>query len=223
MAERLAPYGMCEYVETDDGAELFIETYTSPATVVLVGGGHISKAIAPLAKMLELRLYVVDDRREFANKERFQEAESVAVADYANCLDSFPITKNTAVIVATRGHNFDDVALEAAVRSPAGYVGLVGSQRKVILIYEELLKRGVPLERIREVHSPIGLDIRARTPEEIAISIMAEVVQWRLGGTGTPMKLPERRLMRIYNKVQKGLTKPAAAKTEEKVVQPIRR
>jgi len=222
-AERLAPYGKCEHVETDDGAELFVEAYTSPATVVLIGGGHISKAVAPLAKMLELRLYVVDDRREFANKDRFPNAESVAVADYASCLDSFPITPNTAVIVATRGHNFDDVALEAAIRSPAGYVGLVGSQRKVILIYEELLKRGVSLERIREIHSPIGLDIRARTPEEIAISIMAEVVQWRLGGTGTPMKLPEKQLMRIYNKAQKDRAKSASVKTGDKVVQPIRR
>ena len=202
-AKRLAAHGQCEHVLTSDGTELFVEAYTSPATVVLMGGGHIAKAVAPLAKMLQFRLFVLDDRREFANKERFREAEEVAVDDYAHGLDNFPITPNTAIIIATRGHNFDDLALEAAARSPAGYVGLVGSQRKVILIYEELLKRGVPLERIREIHSPIGLDIRARTPEEIAISIMAEVVRFRLGGTGQAMKLSEKQLMRIYDKVQK--------------------
>jgi len=209
-AKRLAPYGKCEHVLTNDGTELFVEAYTSPATIVLMGGGHIAKALAPLAKMLEFRLFVLDDRREFANKERFPEAEEVAVADYVYGLDNFPITTNTAIIIATRGHNFDDLALEAAARSPAGYVGLVGSQRKVILIYEELLKRGVSLERIREIHSPIGLDIRARTPAEIAISIMAEVIQFRLGGMGQAMKLPEKQLMRIHDKVQKAQAQAAA-------------
>ncbi len=200
-AQRLFDYGKCEHVVASDGAELFVEAYTSPATVVLMGGGHISRAVAPLVKTLGFRLFVLDDRQEFANKERFPGAEEVAVADYAHGLDKFPITTNTAIVIATRGHNFDDVALEAAARSPAGYVGLVGSQRKVILIYEQLIKRGVPLERLREIHSPIGLDISARTPEEIAISIAAEILQFRLGGTGQTMKLPERQLMRIYNKV----------------------
>ncbi|MDO8749772.1 MAG: XdhC family protein [Dehalococcoidia bacterium] len=209
-AKRLATYGECEHVVTSDGTELFVEAYTSPPTVVLMGGGHIAKALAPLAKMLQFRLFVLDDRPEFANQERFPEAEAVAVAGYSGGLDSFPITKNTAIIIATRGHNFDDLALEMAVRSPAGYVGLVGSQRKVILIYQELLKRGVSLERMREIHSPIGLDIRARTPEEIAISIMAELVQFRLGGTGQSMKLPEKQLMRVYNKVLKTQAKVAA-------------
>lgn len=209
-AKRLAAYGQCEHVRTKDVTELFVEAYTSPATVMLMGGGHIARAVASLARMLQYRLFVVDDRPEFANEERFPEAEKVAVADYARGLDGFAITSNTAIVVATRGHNFDDVALEAAARSPAGYVGLIGSRRKVILIYEDLLKRGVPLERLREVHAPIGLDIKARTPEEIAISIMAEIVQFRLGGTGRAMKLQEKQLMRIYDKVQKAQARAAA-------------
>ena len=201
--QRLMDYGLCEHVVTQDGSELFVEAYTSPASLVLMGGGHISKALALLAKMLRFRLFVLDDRREFASKERFPDAEDVAVADYATGLDQFLITPNTAIVIATRGHNFDDVALESAVRSPAGYVGLVGSQRKVILVYEELIKRGIPMERLQAIRSPIGLDIHARTPEEIAISIMAEVVQFRLGGTGQQMKLPQRQLKRIYDRVQK--------------------
>ena len=219
----LAPYGKCDQVLTSDGTELFVEAYTAPATIVLLGGGHIAKAVAPLAQALGFRLYVVDDRQEFANKERFPEAEEVAVADYATGLRRFPVTKNTAIVIATRGHNFDDVALESAARSPAGYVGLVGSQRKVILIYEQLLKRGVPLERMREIHSPIGLDIRARTPMEIAVSIMAEIIQQRLGGTGQTMKLPEQQLMRVYRKVQTEQAGGATVETPDmEGVQPLR-
>ncbi len=211
-AGRLADYGQCEHVVAADGVELFVEGYTSPATLVLVGGGHIARAVAPLAKSLGLRLFVLDDRQEFANKERFPEAEEVAVGSYADGLSQFPVTKNTAVVVVTRGHNFDDVALESAARSPAGYVGLMGSQRKVLLIFEQLLKRGVPMERIREIHAPIGLDIHARTPEEIAVSIMAEVIQWRLGGTGQAMNLSDKQLQRMHHRVT-GEKAPATALT----------
>ena len=200
-ARELMEQGKCAHVATESGDELFIEAYTSPATLILMGGGHISKSVAPLAKMLGLRLFVLDDRREFANTERFPDAEAVAVAGYAHGLENFPITKNTAIVIATRGHNFDDLALESAARSPAGYVGLVGSKRKVILIYEELLKRGLPLERIENIHAPIGMDIKARTPAEIAISIMAEVIQWRLGGSGEPMMLPKKYLRNLAEKV----------------------
>ena len=209
-AKRLAAHGQCEHVVASDGTELFVEAYTSPATLVLMGGGHIARALAPLAKTLQYRLFVVDDRPEFANKERFPEAEEVAVADYAHGLDSFTITRNAAIVVATRGHSFDDVAVEEAARSPAGYVGLLGSRRKVILIFEELLRRGIPLERVKEIHSPIGLDIRARTPEEIAVSVMAEIIQFHLGGTGRVMKLPEKQLMRVYDRVQKEQAKASA-------------
>jgi len=95
-------------------------------------------------------------------------------------------------VVATRGHRYDDLALEAAARTPARYVGLVGSRRKTILIFHELLKRGIPIERVRELRGPIGLDIGALTPEEIAVSIMAEITMARLGGTGKPLRLEER-------------------------------
>ena len=201
-AQELMEQGKCAHVTTQSGDELFIEAYTSPATLILMGGGHISKSVAPLAKMLGLRLFVLDDRREFANTERFPDAEAVAVAGYAHGLENFPITKNTAIVIATRGHNFDDLALESAARSDAGYVGLVGSKRKVILIYEELLKRDLPLETIEKIHAPIGIDIKARTPAEIAISIMAEVVQWRLGGNGQSMMLPKKYLRNLAEKVQ---------------------
>ena len=197
----LTDYGRVESLVTQDGAVVFMEGYTTPAAVIIAGGGHIGKSLAPLVKMLGMRLHVVDDRPEFANKDRFPEAESVVVADYAEGLKQLDIRPNSAVIVATRGHREDDRALEAGARSHAGYVGLVGSRRKTILIYEELLKNGVPLERIKAIHSPIGLDIGAKTPEEIALSIVAEIVAFREGRSGKTMTMEGRYLDKVAQKV----------------------
>ena len=203
-ARRVADLGKNEFVEAPDGTGLFAEGFTTPPTLVLMGGGHIAKATAPLARTLGFRVYVVDDRPQFANQERFPEAEATIVADFAEGLAQVPVNVNTYIVVATRGHRQDDMALEAAVRTPARYVGLVGSRRKTIMIYRELLRHGVPPERLREVHAPIGLDIGALTPEEIALSIMAEVVMTRLGGTGRPMKLEERLIARAMEQAAAG-------------------
>lgn len=197
----LADYGRIKQLVTRDGSEVFMEGYTTPPAVIIAGGGHIGKALAPLVKMLGLRLHVVDDRPEFASKERFPEADSVIVADYAEGLNQLDIRPNSAVVVATRGHREDDLALEAAVRSPAGYVGLVGSRRKTILIHQELLKHGIPLEKLKTVHAPIGLDIGAKTPEEIALSIVSEIVAFREGRSGKPMTMEARYLQKMAQKV----------------------
>ena len=133
--------------------------------------------------------------------ERFPEADRVVALRPEEALPTLPINANTFIVVATRGHRFDNVALEAAARTPAKYVGLMGSRRKTILIYEDLMRSGLPMERIREIRSPIGLDIRGRTPEEIAVSIVAEMLMFRLGGTGEPMKLDDWRIDRIRTKV----------------------
>ncbi|MBI2855416.1 MAG: XdhC family protein [Chloroflexi bacterium] len=205
----LMDYGRVKSLRTQDGAQVFLEGYTTPASVVIAGGGHIGKSLAPLVKMLGLRLYVVDDRPEFANKVRFPQADGVVVAEYHEGLKQLDIRPNTAVIVATRGHREDDLALEAAARSPAGYVGLVGSRRKTILIYQELLKNGLPLERIQAIHAPIGLDIGAKTPEEIAVSIVSEIVAFREGRPGKPMAIEGRYIQRVADKVAKKVGVPA--------------
>jgi xanthine dehydrogenase accessory factor len=157
-----------------------------------MGGGHISKALAALAQPLGYQFHIVDDRQEFANAERFPGAVSTIVADYDVGLQDIPMNANTAVVVATRGHKYDDMAAEAAVRSPAGYVGILGSKRKNLLIYEELFRKGIPEERIRAVRAPVGLDLGGRTPEEIALSIMAEIVAVRLDGSGASLQMDER-------------------------------
>ena len=197
----LMVHGRNEYVTVESGDEYFIEAYTSPPQLVICGGGHVAKAIAPLAKNVGFRLFVTDDREEFANIERFPEADDVVALRPEEALPTLPINANTFIVVATRGHRFDNVALEAAARTPAKYVGLMGSRRKTILIYEDLMRSGLPMERIREIRSPIGLDIRGRTPEEIAVSIVAEMLMFRLGGTGEPMKLDDWRIDRIRAKV----------------------
>jgi len=201
-AHELMALGKNEYVTSRSGAEYFIEAYTTPPQLVLCGGGHVAKAIAPLAKTLGFRVFITDDREEFAGKERFPEADILVVDKPEHALPQLPVNQNTFIVVATRGHRFDNVALAAAARTPARFVGLMGSKRKVILIYEDLMRSGVPIERIREIRSPVGLDIHARTPEEIALSVMAEVLMFRLGGTGRSMKLEDRHVDRIRDKVQ---------------------
>ena len=201
LALEAVPLGRSLRIATDDGDEVFIQGFTAPASLVLIGGGHVNLAVARIAQMLGFHIMVTDDRREFANKERFPMAEEVAVAPYDRGLEAFPITPNTAIVVATRGHRFDDNALEEAARSSASYVGLIGSKRKTIMVYESLLKRGIPLERVRSIHAPIGLDLGGRMPEEIAVSIMAELVAFRNGHSGGAMKLDDKQIDRLVKKV----------------------
>ena len=205
LAQELMVHGKCEFATAENGAEYFVEAYTTPPRLVICGGGHVSKAIAPVAKTLGFQVYITDDREEFANKERFPEADGVVALKPEDALPQLPINANTFIVVATRGHRFDNVALEAAARTPAKYVGLMGSKRKTILIYEDLARTGLPVERIKEIRSPIGLDIHARTPQEIAVSIMAEALMFRLGGTGLPMKLDEQRIDRIIDKTRESV------------------
>ena len=208
-AFELMVHGRNEYVTTPTGSEYFIEAYTTPPQLVICGGGHVSRALASLAKPLEFRLFITDDREEFANQTRFPEADIVVNEKPEEALPTLPINPNTFIVVATRGHRYDNTALLAAAKTPAKYVGLMGSKRKTILIYEDLMRGELTLERIREIRSPIGLDIRARTPEEIAISIMSEILMFRLGGSGSPMKLDDSQLERIEKKVAETPNQPS--------------
>ena len=202
-ANRVMSLGKADHVVTADGDELYVAGFTSPATIVLVGGGHVNLQVAKIAQMLGFRVFVTDDRPEFANRERFTMAQQTNVAPYDKGLDAFHITKNTAIVIGSRGHHFDDLATEAAVRTPATYVGLLGSKRKTVMIYEALLKRGISPERLKEVHSPIGLDLGGRSPEEIAVSVMAEIVAFRHDRPGGAMKVDEAQIDRIVAKLAK--------------------
>ena len=188
-AHRIAQIGNTESISTEDGTEIFVEGFTTPPTLVMVGGGHVGKATADLANNLGYRVYLVDDRPEFCNEERFPYAEQTVVTPYEQWADHLSINVNSYVVVATRGHRYDDMALESALKTRARYIGLLGSRRKTLMIYRRLIEQGVTKERIKEVYAPIGLNIGALTPEEIAVSIMSEVIMVRRGGEGGRMTM----------------------------------
>ena len=190
-ARKLMAMGKNDYVTAESGDEYFVEAYTTPPTLVLAGGGHVSKAISNIAASLGFRIFIIDDREEFSNPDRFPEAEQTVVSDYGSAFEKLPIGTNSFVVIATRGHRYDASATASAMRTPASYVGLLGSKRKTILIFEELFAEGFTMEEVQSVRSPIGLKISARTPEEIALSIMAEIVGFRLGGEGGTLKLDQ--------------------------------
>ncbi|MEE9285576.1 MAG: XdhC/CoxI family protein [Dehalococcoidia bacterium] len=196
VAQELMPKGREWWVESPDGATIYVETFTNPNTVVIAGGGHVGKAIYTIAKLLGFKVIIVDDRPEFANAERFPEADQIVIDDFDKGLRSLDLTLNSYVIVATRGHKLDDVALMEAARSNAGYVGLLGSRRKAVMIFRDLLRQGISEERVREIHAPVGLDLGGRTPDEIALSIMAEIVAVKHGRHGGPMTVEEKVLQK---------------------------
>jgi xanthine dehydrogenase accessory factor len=190
LATRLleAPRPKSALVKLPGGAEAFADVFIEPPEVVIVGAGHVGLAVARVASTLGYRMTVIDDRADFANGERFPDAAEVIADDIESAIDGHPMTRNSAVVIVTRGHKYDYQALSAAARSDAGYVGLMGSRRKVTLIYRQLMADGITPERLRDIHAPIGLDIGAVSPEEIAVSIMAEITMHRLGGNGGSMR-----------------------------------
>ncbi len=201
-ARRVADVGSTDSFITEDGVEVFIEGFTTPPTLAVVGGGHVGKATADLANMLGFRVFIADDREEFANPERFPYADRTVVTKYDIWADQLPINVNTFILVATRGHRFDDMALESALTTRARYIGLMGSRRKNLMIYQRLLQQGVTLERLKEVHAPVGLDIGGLQPEELAVSIMSEIIMTRRGGKGGPLQMDEWYIDRVANRVQ---------------------
>jgi xanthine dehydrogenase accessory factor len=201
---RLAAFGENEFFAVTGGAEVYIEGFTTPPTLIIMGGGHVGKAVSTLAATLGYRVIIIDDREEFANSQRFPEAFRTIPADFEQGLAQFSVNANTYIVIATRGHHYDDIALEAAIRTPARYIGLLGSQRKSLLIFKRLSEKGISPDRIREIHAPIGLDIGALTPEELAVSIMGEIVAVRRGGKGEFMKLPDENIQKtIQDKFNK--------------------
>lgn len=199
----LMVHGKNTILKLGKGIEVFIEAFTTPPQLFLLGGGHISKALADLSIPFGFQVYVVDDRKEFANKDRFPMAEETIVSSYRNWIDKVSINPNSFIIIATRGHQYDDLATEVAVKTEARYVGLLGSKRKSLMIFEELFRKGIPEERIKSVRAPVGLSIGGRTPEEIALSILSEIQMFRFGGDGSPMKMSDRLFKKAKDKALK--------------------
>jgi len=178
-----------------DEFEMMIEVVERPATLLIVGGGHVGNSIATIAAHAGFSVAVLDDREAFANPERFPMADRVICGDFVEELRRFPIDANTYVVLVSRGHKQDELSLRQVVNSEAAYVGMIGSLRRVGTVLTHLAREGYGRDALERVHTPIGLDIGAETPEEIAVSIVAELIGVRRGGTGR--KLSELRRAKI--------------------------
>ena len=158
----------------------FVEPAVSAATVYLFGAGHVSQQVALVASMVHFRTVVLDDRSEFANQERFPQADEVkVVTSFNQAFADLQIDSESYLVIVTRGHLHDKAVLAQALRTDAGYVGMIGSRRKRDMVYQALLKEGFSQHDIDRVHSPIGVNIGGETPEEIAVSIVAELIKER--------------------------------------------
>ena len=158
---------------------VLLEPIFSEPTVYLFGGGHISQQISPLAKRVQFKVVVIDDREIFANRERFPEADEVIVSEFESSFHRLHIDDSSYIVIVTRGHLYDGFVLEQAVKTDARYIGMIGSKKKIHILYQNLKKKGVSTEILRRVYAPIGLDINSETPEEIAVSIVAQLIQVR--------------------------------------------
>jgi xanthine dehydrogenase accessory factor len=162
--------------------ETIIEPVAGLPALIIFGGGHVSRYVSRGAAMAGFRVVVVDDRPEFANPQRFPEAVRTVAAEFGTAFDTLNVKSSTFVVIVTRGHRSDEEVLEQAVKSPARYIGMIGSQQKVVQTFRNLMERGVSKEALQRVRAPIGIDIGAVTAEEIGISIVAELVHVRRGG-----------------------------------------
>jgi xanthine dehydrogenase accessory factor len=163
--------------------EVFFEVIPSPPKLIVVGAGHIAVPLAKFAKVLDFHVTVIDDRLLFANRERFPDADEVLVGEMAETVKKLPITSSTYIVLVTRGHKYDEPCLREIIHSPAKYIGMIGSRRRVKACFQRFKdEEKIAEEMIQRVYAPIGLDINTETPEEIALSILAEIVRVRRGG-----------------------------------------
>ncbi len=167
--------------------EVFVEPIQAESRVIVVGVGHVGQAIAHLAGWLGFRVVVCDDRPGFADAEKVPSADAYLTCEMEELPGHLDITENDYLILTTRGVTLDVEGLPGILETGAAYIGVIGSKRRWETTVEALLEAGLDAELINRVHSPIGLEIHAETPEEIAISVMAEIIMQRRGGSGEPM------------------------------------
>lgn len=157
--------------------KLFIDVITPQEEMIIFGAGHIAVALSKLAKMIGFKVTIIDEREEFANKDRFPEADRIIVSEPSQALDKIKSFDNAYVAIITRGHLKDEEALYSVINYQVKYIGMIGSKQKNAVIYQHMREKGIIQEKIDKVFSPIGLKIGAKTPEEIAVSIIAEIIQ----------------------------------------------
>jgi xanthine dehydrogenase accessory factor len=178
----LDTYGFRELKVPGKGDEpekmIFIESVIPPPRLIIAGAGHIGKALSIIGRMLDFEITVIDDRREFANFENIPDADHIVNDDIGNAISGIRKGNDVYFVIVTRGHKDDGDALKACIGSDAAYVGMIGSRTKVALMRKEFVENGwATIEQWDKVFTPIGLDIKSKTVEEIAVSIAAQLIQ----------------------------------------------
>jgi xanthine dehydrogenase accessory factor len=187
---RLVPYGLRSEGEHALGmacggeASVFLEVHIPVRTLVIVGAGHIAQKLCPMARLLDFRVVVVDDRPDFAVAERLPDAEAVILGDPAETASLVTIDRWTAAVIVTHGHVHDEAALASVLGTEAAFIGMIGSRAKVRAVFAHLEAGGVSRDALARVHSPVGLDLGGETPGEISLSIMAQIVALSHGRGG---------------------------------------
>lgn len=170
-------------------ASVFLEVHLPVRTLVVIGGGHIARSLAPMAGLLDYRVVILDERPEFATQERFPEADQVVVGHPGEAASLVGIDARTAVVIVTHGHVHDQAALTSVLQTEAWYIGMIGSRSKIRTVFAEMEKSGVAPSDLERVYAPIGLDLGGQTPAEISLSILAQIVAMAHGRTGAQLSL----------------------------------
>jgi xanthine dehydrogenase accessory factor len=162
--------------------DVFFEASLPDETLLILGAGHIASPLCQMAKIVGFRVVVVDDREDYANAHRFPQADQVLAGPFVEILRNFPLNYHTYVVLVTRGHVFDKDCLRTIIGQPVAYIGMIGSLRRLKGVFHLLEKEGYDKAKLDQVHGPIGLPIGGQTPEEIAVSIISEVISVRYQG-----------------------------------------
>jgi xanthine/CO dehydrogenase XdhC/CoxF family maturation factor len=163
--------------EEGSRVRLAVEIVRPKLELMVFGAGHVGQAVALIGAMLGYDITVIDDREEFASRKRLPSPRiNLLVSDYGDATDKLKLSPSTAVVIVTRGHQYDELCLKQVIRSDAGYIGMIGSRKRVLSVLKKLVSEGFREDDLQRLHAPIGLQIGARTPQEIAISILAEII-----------------------------------------------
>ena len=190
--------GTVEYTLPRGKVRVYVEVHHPPDELIIVGAGHVAIPLARIGALVGFKVHVLDDRPGFATRDRFPQAARVLSVDFDRPFAEVALHARSHLILVTRGHRYDYACLLEALTSEArpAYIGMIGSRRRVRATYLQLVADGIDPQRLKDIFAPIGLDIRAETPEEIAIAVAAELVLVRRGGSGRPLssleRIPER-------------------------------
>lgn len=163
--------------------DVFLDICRIKPKLLIVGGGHVGHAIYKAASILDFHIVIFEDREEFLNEKRFPKAQELILGDFEESLKNYPVDNSTYIVIVTRGHEFDEEALEAVINSKAKYIGVMGSRNKVSKMILNLEEKGIDKNKLKKVYTPIGLAIGGETPEEIAISILSEILLIKNNGS----------------------------------------